>query len=232
MPDVHERYILVAHRPSLFRGQPGRYEPYRFLRCIPVRRFRPPMGKTAGDRCDAEFRAGTRPHSVSRLGKEKGSPSVLNEFGSLVGKRAAPLTNRSSAAPFAAITPSAQETRCGVPWQAGQRSAVPRPAPTRSPIYAMKMSGYRSFSDTDRTDFAGSQPVLRHHSLHNRRAVEGTSTSIFRRYVNPNALGCGLVTLPGPGNIGLEPVEPSRCRYRCSVLVPEFAVMRAQFRCD
>src|SRR5262245_26540930 len=48
VPDVRECDLLVAHRPSLFRLQPGGYDSHRLLRCFPVRRLRAAVGTAAG----------------------------------------------------------------------------------------------------------------------------------------------------------------------------------------
>src|SRR5262249_31166060 len=77
VPDVHERDLLVAHRPSLFWLQPGGYEPHRLLRRLPVRRLRAALGKAARHQGNAELRTRGRPARLSRLGGKAGSPPVL-----------------------------------------------------------------------------------------------------------------------------------------------------------
>jgi Cytidine and deoxycytidylate deaminase zinc-binding region len=49
VPDVHECYLLVAHRHAIFRREPGGYEWHWVLRCFPIRRFRPSLGRTERD---------------------------------------------------------------------------------------------------------------------------------------------------------------------------------------
>ena len=46
LPDVHERYLLVSHRHSVFWRQPGGYEWHRVFRCFPIRRLHTPVGTT------------------------------------------------------------------------------------------------------------------------------------------------------------------------------------------
>src|SRR5262249_11853463 len=69
--------LLVAHRPSLFRGQPGGHESHRLLRRFPVRRLRAALGEAARHQGNAELRTRGRPAGLSRLGEKAGSPPVL-----------------------------------------------------------------------------------------------------------------------------------------------------------
>jgi len=75
-PDVHERHLLVAHRPRLFRRQPEGHERDRLRRRLPVRGLRAAVVEAA-HQGDGELRARCRPQGLPRLGEQEGPPPLL-----------------------------------------------------------------------------------------------------------------------------------------------------------